>query len=230
MIATGIHHLALSTKNMKAQIAFFSEVCGMDLMGLFWMHGANGAFHCFLKLNDSSYLSFVQTPDMQNKEPVAGVSHPPHLVAGAAPGGLQHVSFNIGTQKELIAMRDRVRKAGYQAIGPVDHGISQSIYLNAPENIMIEFSCAEGGKALTADMWVDPKCAELCGISPDELQRYVHPAALKLTDGSEPMPTHPKLTLTILPPPVMAEFLKMSDAELSAKMNYTVAPNEKSAA
>ena len=230
MIATGIHHLALTTKNMKAQIAFFSEVCGMDLMGLFWMHGANGAFHCFLKLNDSSFLSFVQTADMATKEFVSGVSHPANLMGGSAPGTMQHVCFNVGTQKELLALRDRIRNAGYQVIGPVDHGISKSMYLNAPENIIMEFATCEDGKELTADMWVDPKCAELCGISPEELKSYMHPAPLALTKGTEQMPKTPKLPLTLMPPPVLAEVLKMSDTELATKMNYTRAPNEKEVA
>ena len=226
MISTGINHLALSTKDMKAQIAFFSEICGMDLVGLFWFHGGNGAFHCFLKLNDSSYMSFVQTPDMEDKEPVAGVSHPSHVIAGAAPGGLQHVAFNVGTQSEVIAMRDRIRKAGYQVVGPIDHGISQSIYLSAPENLIVEFTSTEGGRPLTPDMWVNLECARLCGISPEELQRYMHPAKLQLTNGSEAMPKDPKLPFTAFPPPLYAEVMKMTDAEVSAKMKYTVAPNE----
>ena len=55
----GVHHLALSTGNMKEQLTFFTDVMGMELVALYWMHGIEGAWHGFLKLNDSSYLAFV---------------------------------------------------------------------------------------------------------------------------------------------------------------------------
>jgi catechol 2,3-dioxygenase-like lactoylglutathione lyase family enzyme len=224
-IATGIHHLALSTKDMKKQIQFFSEVCGMELVGLFEMHGTHGAFHCFLKLNDTTLMSFVQSPDVAGKEPVEGVSYAHHLVGSAAPGGFQHVAFNLGSQAELLAMRDRIRKAGYATIGTMDHGISKSIYLNAPENIIMEFTTTEGGVALSPEMWVDPNCVEMCGISTDELQRFLHPEPLAMTDGSAPNPADPKLPLTLLPESMRSDVLAMTDEEFGNRMNYTVAPN-----
>ena len=229
-IANGIHHLALSTNDMKGQIQFFSEVCGMELMGLFWMHGANGAFHCFLKLNDQSYMSFVQTPDMGEKKAVAGVSYASHMIAGAAPGAMQHVAFNVGTDAELVALRNRIRKAGYQVIGTVDHGISKSIYLNAPENILMEFTSAEHGSELTADMWVDPECAKLCGFSEEELARCLQPAALELNGEAVANPKNPRLPFAAMPDGLRETLLSLSDDELSAKMNYTEAPNAKQAA
>lgn len=224
-IANGIHHMALSTKDMKKQIQFFSEVCGMELVGLFWMHGAHGAFHCFLKLNDQCLMSFVQSPDVEGKEPVEGISYAPHVTGSAAPGGFQHVAFNVGSQAELLAMRDRIRKAGYAVIGTMDHGISKSIYLNAPENIIMEFTSTDGGADLSADMWVDPECARLCGFSPEELASCLAPPPFELTDGTVPNPVNPKLPLTILPAHAREETLAMTDAEFSAKMDYTIPPN-----
>lgn len=229
-IANGIHHLALSTKDMKGQIQFFSEVCGMELKGLFWMHGANGAFHCFLKLNDQSYLSFVQTPDMGEKKAVAGVSFASHMIAGAAPGAMQHVAFNVGTDAELFALRNRIRKAGYQVMGSIDHGISKSIYLNAPENILMEFTSAEHGSELTADMWVDPECAKLCGFAEEELARYLRPAALELGGDPVPNPKNPRIPFSSLPEEMRDTVLSLTDDELSAKMNYTIPPNAKQVA
>lgn len=229
-IANGIHHLALSTRDMKGQIQFFSEVCGMELMGLFWMHGTDGAFHCFLKLNDQCYMSFVQTSDMAGKEAVAGVSYASHLVGGAAPGGFQHVAFNVGTQAELLALRDRIRKAGYQCMGTMDHGICKSIYLNAPENIIMEFTSSEGGSALTADLWVDPECAKLCGFSDEELARCLSPAPLELTGGTTPNPATPRVPFGLLPDAIRQDVLGWSDEEFSRKMDYTIPPNAEQAA
>lgn len=224
-IANGIHHLALSTNNMKGQIQFFSEVCGMELVGLFWMHGTDGAFHCFLKLNDHCYMSFVETPDMDGKKAVKGISYASHLVGGAAPGAFQHVAFNVGTQEQLLALRDRIRSAGYQCLGTMDHGISKSIYLNAPENIIMEFTSTDGGADLNADMWVDPECAKLCGFSEAELQRCLQPLPLELTGGTVPNPEKPLLPFELVPEGPREQMLALSDKEFSAKMDYTIAPN-----
>ena len=46
-----VHHIAISTADMKSQIAFFSDVLGMSLQGLFWMHGVPNAWHAFLAVS-----------------------------------------------------------------------------------------------------------------------------------------------------------------------------------
>src|SRR5690606_33883665 len=58
--ANGLHHLAISTGNMKAQIEYFSDVLGMELVALYWMHGVAGTWHGFLRLNDHASVAFVQ--------------------------------------------------------------------------------------------------------------------------------------------------------------------------
>ena len=58
-----LHHLAIATGDIKTQIEFFSDVLGMELVALYWMHGADGCFHGFLKLHDKASVAFVQTPD-----------------------------------------------------------------------------------------------------------------------------------------------------------------------
>jgi len=59
-LSNGVHHLAIATADIKTQIEFFNDVLGMELVALYWMHGVQGAWHGFLKLNDSSYIAFVQ--------------------------------------------------------------------------------------------------------------------------------------------------------------------------
>ncbi len=36
----GLHHLAISTADIKSQIDFFTDKLGMELVALYWMHGA----------------------------------------------------------------------------------------------------------------------------------------------------------------------------------------------
>ena len=46
----GLHHLAICTADMKAQIEYFTEKLGMELQALYWMHGVENTFHAFLRL------------------------------------------------------------------------------------------------------------------------------------------------------------------------------------
>ena len=46
--ANGLHHLAITTADIKRQIEYFSTVLGMELVDLYWMHGVEGAWHAFL--------------------------------------------------------------------------------------------------------------------------------------------------------------------------------------
>ena len=54
----GLHHLAISTSDIKAQITFFTDVLGCELVALYWMHNAKDTMHAFLRLNDLSSIAF----------------------------------------------------------------------------------------------------------------------------------------------------------------------------
>ena len=54
----GVHHLAISTADIKAQIEFFTQVLGAELVALYWMHGVD-AWHAFVELNDTCSVAFV---------------------------------------------------------------------------------------------------------------------------------------------------------------------------
>ena len=82
----GVHHIAICTSDIKQQIAFFSDVLGMELVALYWMHGVKGAWHGFMKLNDHSSVAFVQSPDIAKIDPEIGKTHSGNPGAATAPG------------------------------------------------------------------------------------------------------------------------------------------------
>ena len=41
-LGNGVHHLAVCTGDIKAQIEFFTDVLGAELKALYWMHGVDG--------------------------------------------------------------------------------------------------------------------------------------------------------------------------------------------
>ncbi len=182
----GIHHLAIATKDIKAQIEFFNDVLGCELVALYWMHGVEGAWHGFMKLNDACYLAFVETPDIAGIERTIGVTHAGSAGTPCAGGAMQHVAFNVDTVDDLLAMRDRIRSRGVTVIGPLDHGMCHSIYFAGPEDMSLEV--ATSAAPIDARAWIDPEVVDLAGISADELARYRSPEAFASADGPVPQP------------------------------------------
>jgi catechol 2,3-dioxygenase-like lactoylglutathione lyase family enzyme len=222
-LPNGIHHLAICTKDIKAQIEFYTQVVGMELVALYWMHGVKNTFHGFLKLGESSSIAFVQSPEIGEIQPQKGVSHPTWTGAPVAAGVMQHVALNVDTEADLLAIRDRVRSHGHWVMGPIDHGFCKSIYLAAPEGIMLEFSTSEG-KPIDAEAWIDPEVVKLCGINAEELKRYKAPPAFESKGGSVPQPEPDPSKPLMEFPPEMQRIYRMTDEEVTAKLSETTPP------
>jgi catechol 2,3-dioxygenase-like lactoylglutathione lyase family enzyme len=184
----GIHHLAITTKDMKGQLDFFCNVLGGELRALYWMHGVEHTFHGFVRFNDSSYIAFVQPPAERVPEPVFGVSHAGSAAGPTARGAMQHVAFNVASFDDLLVMRDRIRSHGVPVLGPIDHGMCQSMYFAGPDNLSLEV--ATSAAAILAERWVDPEVVELCGIDAVQLAAFLHPAPPKPHDTPVAQPAY----------------------------------------
>ena len=185
-LSNGVHHLAIATGDIKKQIEFCTDVLGMELVALYWMHGVEGAWHGFMKLNDTCYLAFVQTPDIAKIDRTLGVTHAGNAGNPVAGGAMQHVAFNVDSEEELLALRDRIRSRGVTVIGPVDHGMCKSMYFAGPEDLSLEVATSE--EAIDGRAWIDPEVVELAGISKEELARYRNPAAHEGEGGGVAQP------------------------------------------
>lgn len=221
-LANGVHHLAICTKDIKQQIEYFSDVVGAELVALYWMHGVDNTFHGFMRLSDSSSIAFVQHPDVAKIQPIKGVSHAGHTTQNVAPGAMQHVALNVDTYADLLAIRDRVRSRGHWIMGPLDHGFCKSIYLAAPEGIMLEFSTSEGG-SIDADAWIDPEVMALAGISEEDVGRFKHPASFESSGGKIAQP-NPDPSKPLMDFPATDRIWTMSDEEVFRKMSETTPP------
>lgn len=219
-----IHHLAISTSSMKAQIEFFTGVLGFELAALYWMHGADDTFHGFLRMNDHSYLAFVQSPKVALIDREIGKTHAANPLAPSAGGTMQHIAFNVDTDEELLAIRDRVRTRGINVYGYMDHGFCKSIYFAGPENLLLEVSTSE--TAIDARAWIDPEVVALIGVNAEELARYKAPEAFMPTGTRVPQPsfdaTKPNMTMDAGLKAFMAD---LSDDELAeASRRYSDPP------
>ena len=185
-LASGVHHLAISTADMKAQLSFFTDVLGAELKALYWMHGVPGAQHGFVKLNDSSYVAFVQMPAIADIPSELGVTHAGSGAGTTAAGTMQHVAFNVDTLDDLLALRDRIRDRGINVFGPLDHGMCHSIYFAGPEGLSLEI--ATSAVPIDDRAWIDPEVVALCGIDDDELVAMRGPAEYEDEGGRVPNP------------------------------------------
>ncbi len=182
----GLHHLAITTADIKAQIDFFNDKLGMELVALYWMHGVENTFHGFMRLNDESAIAFVQNPEIGHIPVKIGETHAGNPGANSARGTMQHVALRVKNPDELLAMRDRLRSKGVPVMGPLDHGMCQSIYFAGPENLALELSCS--AEPINAQAWIDPEVVDLLGIEAGELDRFRSSADFDAEGGSVPQP------------------------------------------
>lgn len=222
MSLAGADHIAFMTNDMKAQIEFYTQVVGYELVGIFPFHGVEGAIHCFLDSGNGFLLSFVQH-ESDDVEAVYGVSHATDVGQAIAGGAMQHIAMKVDTMDEMMALRDRLRTAGYAVFGPLGHGMCQSMYLGSPEGIQLEFSTTDGCPPYNADEWIEKESYTAMGISEEDLARYRNPPKLELTGGKVPQP--PRETCVPpapIPAPMFDQLGYLSDEDLKKAMDFPV--------
>jgi catechol 2,3-dioxygenase-like lactoylglutathione lyase family enzyme len=184
----------------------------MELVALYWMHGVEKTWHGFLRLNDESAVAFVCNPDIAHVPVELGTTHAGNPAANCARGVMQHLALRVKDERELLAMRDRIRSKGVPVLGPIDHGMCKSIYFAGPEHLSLELSCSDA--PIDAEAWIDPEVVELAGISPAELERFKRPAAYADSGGrvAQPPANAPGPHMTNYPPGVYERLIAAPDA------------------
>ncbi|MEY3588446.1 MAG: hypothetical protein RJA47_1042, partial [Actinomycetota bacterium] len=166
---------------------------------------------------------FVQGPDTPGISAVAGVSHAGNAGGYTAPGTMQHVSFNVDTHDDLLAMRDRIRSRGVNVMGPLRHGMCDSIYFAGPEGLVLEV--ATSAEPIDGNHWIDPEVVGLAGISADELARYRSPAAFDRPSSPLPNPPiDPAKPHLQYPREVYEALMSMPDDVLTERLSESTPP------
>lgn len=219
---TGIHHLAFMAGDIKKHIAFFSDVMGCPLVALFDMHGVPGGLHAFLRMNEHSYFSIVQLPDVDKIPIRLGETHAGSGALPSAAGTLQHLAFRADSEADLIAMRDRIRSHGINVMGPIDHGMCKSIYFAGPDQMTLEVATATNG--IDPALWIDPAVLAKAGINDQEAARFKAPATYS---GPSPVPQpayDPEKPHMAYPKEAYLRMLAIPDEALTAGASYTETP------
>jgi catechol 2,3-dioxygenase len=117
---TRIGHVHLKVSDLDRAIEFYCGLLGFELIT---RYGTQAAF-----VSAGGYHHHIGLNTWYSKDAPA----PQHGV------GLFHVAILYPTRKDLAIIFDRLHKAAYPFTGASDHGVSQALYLNDPDNNGIE--------------------------------------------------------------------------------------------
>ena len=118
---TRIGHVHLKVSNLQRSLDFYCDLLGFEITTMAGTEAAfisAGGYHHHIGLNTWYSKNF---PLAHEK----GV-------------GLFHTAILYPTRKDLATIYDRILKAEYQFSGAADHGVSQALYLNDPDNNGVE--------------------------------------------------------------------------------------------
>lgn len=144
------HHVAITTRDLAATHAFYTEVMGFTLVrvdaaptpeALFDEGGSPGwARHVFYDTGGGQCLAVwdLHDPDHLSTEFDPSISRSMGL-----PPWTNHLAFDAPTLDALARQRDRWVAAGLPVV-EIDHGWCTSIYAEDPNGITVEFCCTTG--------------------------------------------------------------------------------------
>jgi len=118
---TRIGHVHLKVADPERSLGFYRDLLGFDLTT---MYGSQAAF-----ISAGGYHHHIGLNTWHSKDA------PPAPINGV---GLYHTAILYPTRKDLAVIYDRLRKAYYPLTGASDHGVSEALYLNDPDNNGVE--------------------------------------------------------------------------------------------
>ena len=140
-----IHHVAYRCNDAKETVDFYHRHLGMAFQLAFAEDrvpstGAPDPYmHVFLDAGMGNVLAFFELPNA-----------PPMGKDPNTPAWVQHIAFEVASREQLEAARARLEAAGLDVLGPVDHGLFDSIYFFDPNGHRLELACNKGDAALRA--------------------------------------------------------------------------------
>jgi catechol 2,3-dioxygenase-like lactoylglutathione lyase family enzyme len=142
----GIHHVAYVVRDQEATRQFYEDVLGLPLIATWSEVGPFPGFgerlleycHTFYELPDGSALSFFAFADDDAYKALRNRN------------GLAHVALHV-TPEVQEEMRVRLEAAGFHP-HRVDHGYVQSLYVEDPDRLNVEFT-AEPPVAAEVATW-----------------------------------------------------------------------------
>jgi len=153
-----IHHVAYRCRDAQETVNFYRDLLGMEFKLAIAedrvpsTQAPDPYMHVFLDAGQGNVLAFFELPNspLMGKDP-------------NTPEWVQHIAFAVEGVDELQAIKARLEAHGIDVLGPVDHGIFDSIYFFDPNGHRLE---------LAADKGTPEELAELKRVAPDMLDEW----------------------------------------------------------
>ena len=119
--ATQIGHVHLKVSDIQKSLDFYCGLLGFELITVY---GDQAAF-----ISAGGYHHHIGLNTWHSK------GAPPAKKEGV---GLYHTAILYPTRKDLAAIYERLKQNGYPLTGASDHGVSEALYLNDPDDNGVE--------------------------------------------------------------------------------------------
>ncbi len=153
-----IHHVAYRCKEAKETVEFYQRVLNMDFLIAFAEDRVPSTkepdpyMHVFLDAGMGNVLAFFELP---TREPMDRDRN--------TPAWVQHIAFEVEDYSALLEAKAHIDGEGIDVLGPVNHGIFQSLYFFDPNGHRLE---------LVANTQTQEQIDELKRVAPDMLEEW----------------------------------------------------------
>ena len=140
-VTTRIHHVAYRCRDAKETVEFYQNLLGMEFTLAIAEDRVPSTgepdpyMHVFLDAGMGNVLAFFELPN----SPAMGRD-------GNTPEWVQHIAFEVDSLETLMAMKQRVEATGLDVVGPVNHGVFESIYFFDPNGHRLELAANTGSE------------------------------------------------------------------------------------
>lgn len=153
-----IHHVAYRCRDARETVEFYQRVLNMDFVLAFAEDRVPSTkepdpyMHVFLDAGMGNVLAFFELPTQPDMDRDRNT-----------PEWVQHLAFEIENYDELVAAKAHIESQGIDVVGPINHGIFQSIYFFDPNGHRLE---------LVANTQTCEQMEELHRVAPDMLDEW----------------------------------------------------------
>jgi len=134
-----IHHVAYRCRDAKETVEFYQKVLNMGFVLAIAENEVPSTkepdpyMHIFLDAGMGNVLAFFELP---NSEAMGRDEKTPIWV--------QHIAFEVDDMDALLSAKEHILSEGIEVLGPVNHGIFESIYFFDPNGHRIELAANIG--------------------------------------------------------------------------------------
>ncbi|MEM7015899.1 MAG: VOC family protein [Pseudomonadota bacterium] len=142
-----IHHVAYRCNDAKETVDFYRNIVGMDFKLAIAEDKVPSTgepdpyMHVFMDAGMGNVIAFFELPNSPDmgKDP-------------NTPEWVQHIAFEVESIEEIHTAKSRLEAAGIDVLGPINHGIFDSIYFFDPNGHRLEFAANKGTPAQMAQL------------------------------------------------------------------------------